>query len=97
MPTEDEIRAAAKRLGLADENGNYKQSQRSRIAAAIVRAEKEVDEAADPETAPTADALARFDADLTAVGFGEGTRGVLLQAAATHLLKTAGLKFRDLE
>ncbi|WP_280335481.1 hypothetical protein [Nocardia wallacei] len=71
VPTEDEIRDAAKRLGLADEHGNYPQRDRARIAAAVQQATRERAAAGDPATGNTAAMLARFQHELAAVGFTE--------------------------
>lgn len=75
VPTEDEIRDAARRLGLADEHGNYPQRDRNRIAAAIQQAA--IDQAADldPATGNTAQVLAAFRAELAAAGFTETDQG----------------------
>ncbi|WP_280441195.1 hypothetical protein [Nocardia brasiliensis] len=96
MPTEAQIRDAAKQLGHADENGNYPQRLRSKLAQAVQLAEVAetgIDETPPPGT--TAEQLGRFAAELTAAGLdGElwaPARADIVLAAAHHLLKTAGL------
>lgn len=95
VPTEDEIRDAAQRLGLVDENGNYRQRDRSRIAAAILAAEQEEAEAADPMQGTTAEVLGRFGSELAAAGVIGDSCARVLAVAATHLLRTAGLNLNN--
>jgi hypothetical protein len=97
LPTEDEIRATAKFLGLADEHGNYRQRDRAKIAAAVHTAQRETDAAADPETGNTAEILGRLDTEMCTHGIGSDARARVLAVAAAHLLKTAGLNLKPRE
>ncbi|WP_280265343.1 hypothetical protein [Nocardia wallacei] len=96
VPTEAEIRTTAGRLGLADVNGNYRQRDRARIAAAVQQAKRDQADALDPATGNTAELLSRFRNELAGVGL---TRPELLESllveAARHLLKTAGLQLKS--
>ncbi len=92
LPTEGEIRDAARQLGLADEHGNYRQRDRNRIAAAVQRARQDAAEAADPLTGTTAAILGRLDTELFTNKLGPEARARVLAAAATHLLETQGLR-----
>ncbi|WP_054812106.1 hypothetical protein [Nocardia arizonensis] len=96
VPTEDEIRRAAQHLGLADENGNYNQRDRNRIAAAIQRARQEQDAAAEPLAGTTAEVLGRFAGELAKQpglgALGAKSWAAILGATAAHLLETQGLR-----
>jgi hypothetical protein len=91
LPTEDEIRAAAKKLGLADEHGNYPRRDRARIAKTIQLAGEQDARAASA----TAVVLARFRDELTAHGFTHETSGPVVAEAARFLLHTAGLQLEE--
>ncbi|MBB5915279.1 hypothetical protein BJY24_004146 [Nocardia transvalensis] len=109
VPTEAEIRSAAQRLGIADENGNYKQRDRARIAATIQKAAQDQAAENDPATGNTAVMLARFRDELLAAGFAHdpvnpeiyheprlgGVGEEVLIEAARYLLKTAGLQLKS--
>lgn len=97
LPTEGEIRDAAQRLGLADENGNYRQRDRARIAAAVQTAKAEDAAADSPETGNTAELLGRFERELFDNQVGPDARARAVGAAAAHLLKTGGLNLRPRE
>ncbi|QIS00991.1 hypothetical protein F5X71_00395 [Nocardia brasiliensis] len=98
VPTEPELRKAAAELGLADENGNYDRSLRSRLAAAVQLAKREQEEAADPAAQSTARQLAHFQADLIAAGVrSDGAFEPLLVEAARHLLRSQGLRLDERE
>ncbi|WP_433592318.1 hypothetical protein [Nocardia sp. CA-145437] len=98
VPTEDEIRDAAARLGLADENGNYPQRDRARIAAAIMQADQELTADADPANWTTARQLDEFRNELSAKGFnGPEIVGPVLLEAARHLLRSQGLRLEPRE
>ncbi|MFD3748328.1 hypothetical protein [Nocardia sp. NPDC058633] len=93
IPTEDEIRSAAKELGLADESGNYPRHLRNRIARTIQIAKQEQATAADPAAGLTAEQLAQFAAELTTAGpFTAETSTAVLVEAARYLLETQGLR-----
>lgn len=97
LPTEAEIHAGAKELGLADENGNYRQRDRARIAAAVQAAKAEADKADDPAAGNTAEQLARFDLELFERNIDRESRGRILAVAAAHLLEIGGLNLRPRE
>jgi len=97
LPTEAEIRAGAKELGLTDKNGNYRQRDRARIAAAVQAAEAEAAKADDPATGNTAEILRRFDNELAENNILGDARARILAAAAAHLLETGGLNLRPRE
>ncbi|MFD3431158.1 hypothetical protein [Nocardia fluminea] len=98
IPNEDAIRAAAKQLGLADENGNYSQRDRPRIVAAMQIAARETERAADPSTGRTAEQLAQFAGELKIAGpFRDETMTAVLVEAARHLLETQGLRLAPQE
>lgn len=92
LPTEAEIRAAAKELGLADAQGNYPQRDRARIVAAIRSAEAELAEAAAPLAGTTVQVLARIDEELHRHNILGGARDRILAAVAVHLIETQGLR-----
>ena len=102
-PTEAEIRDAATRLGLVDENGRYPRRDRNRIAAAIQNAgglevtPADLDGPRDAEADPTtAQQLARFADELDAAGtFASETTTALLTEAARFLLRTEGLQLNS--
>lgn len=97
LPNEAEIRDAAQRLELADENGNYRQRDRATIAAAIQAAKAEDDAAEDPETGNTAEILGRFERELFDNQVGPDARARAVGAAAAYLLRTGGLNLRPRE
>ncbi|MBW0270781.1 hypothetical protein ATM97_07110 [Nocardia sp. MH4] len=98
IPTEAEIRAGAKELGLADENGNYRQRDRNRIAAAVQAAKQEAATAADPAAGTTAAQLAQFADELNTAGpFRDETTTAVLVEAARHLLEAQGLRLASRE
>jgi len=92
LPSEAEVRAAAKELGLADERGNYPQRDRARIVAAIRIAENEAAEAASPLAGTTVQVLARIDDELYRHNILGGARERILAAVAVHLIETQGLR-----
>ncbi len=98
LPTEDEIRATARELGIADENGNYPRSQRNRLARIVQLAREEQADEADPHTGTTAQVLARFAGELHAAGLTtpEATSAVLAEATR-WLLDTNGLQLESRE
>ncbi|WP_280393228.1 hypothetical protein [Nocardia wallacei] len=96
VPTEEEIRAAAARLRLADENGNYRQRDRARIAAAIQKAAQDQADELDPATGNTVQLLGRFRDELAEAGIERPDMvASLLTEAARHLLRTAGLQLQS--
>lgn len=98
MPTENEIRAGAIALGLADERGTYPRSQRNRIAQFVQLSKQEAAEAADPANRTTAEQLAAFAAELDAEGpFRAETTTAVLVEAARYLLETQGLRLTPTE
>lgn len=96
IPSESEIVAAARKLGLAGENGKYPQRDRARIAAAVHATRQDDGEAgpaAPPTDVTTAEVLARFAAELDAAGpFAPGTHAALIAEAGRHLLGAFGLQ-----
>ncbi|WP_029931091.1 hypothetical protein [Nocardia otitidiscaviarum] len=94
VPTEAEIRDAAARLGLADENGGYRQRDRARIAAAIQKAKQDQADDADPANATTAQQLGAFASELAAHDI---TSEALLVEAARHLFRSQGLRLAPRE
>ncbi|WP_157533796.1 hypothetical protein, partial [Nocardia otitidiscaviarum] len=68
VPTEAEIRDAAQRLGLADENGYYPPGIRNKLAAAVQQAKQDQAAADDPGNWSTAEQLAAFANELAAQG-----------------------------
>lgn len=93
IPTEDEIRATAAELGIADENGNYPRAQRNRLARIVQLAKQQATEAADPNTGTTAQMLARFAGELHNAGpFTPEATSAVLAEAARWLLDSRGLQ-----
>ncbi|WP_280224928.1 hypothetical protein [Nocardia farcinica] len=98
LPTENEIRQAAKELGVAYENGDYPRHLRNRLARNVQLAKQEAAEAADPATGTTAEQLAAFAAELDAEGpFRAETTTAVLVEAARYLLETQGLRLSPRE
>lgn len=91
IPTEDELRAAAKELGLANPDGSYDRALRNRLAAAVQLAKQEEARATDPAERSTAWQLARFRDDLAALNLASAADGLLVEAAR-HLLRSQGLR-----
>ncbi|WP_406234927.1 hypothetical protein [Nocardia sp. NBC_01009] len=91
LPTEDEIRAAAAELGLADEHGNYRQRDRARLAAAV-QAARQGEAAATPGGSSTARQLGAFAGELAAAGVDATNTGPLLAEVGRYLLETQGLR-----
>ncbi|WP_280442229.1 hypothetical protein [Nocardia brasiliensis] len=92
MVTEDEIRAAATELGLADPHGNYRPRDRGRIAAAVVAAKQQHRAADTPGGWSTARQLGAFWGELIASGVEAGATGPLLGEVGRYLLETQGLR-----
>ncbi|OZE39102.1 hypothetical protein CH278_02125 [Rhodococcus sp. 05-2254-5] len=99
MPTNDEIRAAAERLGIANPDGTIPNDAltRNRLFAAVQIAKRETAAEADPSNRTTVDTLAAFDRDLKdQVGYDEeadaNVRDLLIAELLRHLLRTEGLK-----
>lgn len=97
VPTETEIRDMAKKLGYADENGDYPRSRRNQLAIAVVElrnAEAEDAERAQavapPPAGTTAEQLARLQVELGA-HFDAKSAGALTLAIAPALVRRQGL------
>lgn len=103
-PTEDEIRAFAKKIGEADERGNYDPRKRSRLAAGALqyRAELAKEAAAAELEAPvglsTVEQLARFHREAIEYGdvpIRQELADALLVAVAGALVRREGLSLRE--
>lgn len=97
LPTEDEIRAAAAELGIADEHGNYPRWQRNRLARIVQLAREEQADEADPHTGTTAQVLGRFAGELRAVALTPEATSAVLAEAARWLLDSRGLQLETRE
>ncbi|MGW5377439.1 hypothetical protein ACWESM_18535 [Nocardia sp. NPDC003999] len=108
MPSEDEIRAMARELGLADDTGRYRQSDRGRIAAAVRAAKAaEVDRAELDAAQRQAESLlaaalaelphlvARVYSDLTDRGVDPAATGPLLAEVGRYVLEVQGLRLES--
>ncbi|WP_343466443.1 hypothetical protein AAI421_13405 [Rhodococcus aetherivorans] len=100
-PTEDEIRAFAKKIGEADERGNYDPRKRSRLAAGALqyRAELAKEAAAAELEAPvglsTAEQLIQFERELRGSAFGPDGVTAIVVAVAGALVRREGLSLRE--
>ncbi|MEW1933114.1 hypothetical protein AB0362_13075 [Rhodococcus sp. NPDC079359] len=94
IPTDDEIRAAAERLGISNPNDAI---TRNKLFAAVQIAKREAAAEADPSNRTTVDTLAAFDRELkTQSGYDDEAdahvRDLLIVELMRHLLRTEGLK-----
>lgn len=94
IPTEDELRATAAELGLANEDGSYDRSLRNRLAAAWQLAKQERERADDPNERSTAWQLARFREDLAVHELASAADGLLVEVVR-HLLRSQGLRLES--
>ncbi|WP_378735405.1 hypothetical protein [Nocardia brasiliensis] len=94
VPTEDELRAAAKELGIANADGSYDRSLRNRLARAVQLTKQEHARADDPGEHSTAWQLARFREDLAEHELASAADGLLIEAAR-HLLRSQGLRLES--
>ncbi|WP_433658033.1 hypothetical protein ACQPW1_39700 [Nocardia sp. CA-128927] len=92
LPTEDEIRTAARELGLTDPHGNYRPRDRSRIAAAVQAAKQHETAAAAPGGWSTAHQIASFWGELIGAGVDAASTAPLLAEVGRYLLETQGLR-----
>ncbi|QDQ97982.1 hypothetical protein [Tomitella fengzijianii] len=102
LPSELDINAAARRLGIANDDGRAHHRDRGRLAETILRAEAEAahaaDHAAEQQTHPTARTLAALHDDLVDEGIPEPARTAILGAAAhTHTARHGITLTDDLE
>ncbi|MBF6135876.1 hypothetical protein IU501_23065 [Nocardia otitidiscaviarum] len=97
LPTEDEIRRAARELGIADEHGNYPRSQRNRLARIVQLAREQETDSADPHTGTTAQVLGRLAGELHAAGITPESTSAVLAEAARWLLDSRGLQLETRE
>lgn len=97
VPTEREIRDMAKRLGYADENGDYPRSRRAQLAVAVVELHNEeaddaerAQAAAPPLAGTTVAQLRRFSDELR-TQFDDDVAASLLLAVAPAVVRRHGL------
>lgn len=99
MPTNDEIRDAAERLGITNPDGTIPNDAitRNRLFAAVQIAKREAAAQSDPANRNTVDTLAAFDRELKIQpGYDDEAdahvRDLLIVELMRHLLRTEGLK-----